>query len=239
MTMASMRSPYSGCVADLHVLRVFCGDDGGGGNLLGVFRDGGAVAPGVRQAVARELGFSETVFVDDAGAGRIAIYTPEAELDFAGHPAVGTAWLLRAPLLRPPAGEVPARAEDELAFVAARPEWGPAFELEQLGSAEEVDALDGPPGGRGAVDAWAWIDEERALVRSRVFVDLIGIPEDEATGSAATKLAAQVGREIDIRQGRGSRILARPLGDGMVEIGGRVELDEVRDYALPAGTTST
>jgi predicted PhzF superfamily epimerase YddE/YHI9 len=237
--MASMVAPYSGGMPELHVLRVFCGDGGSGGNALGVFRDGGAVAPGDRQAVARDLGFAETVFVDDAADGRIAIFTPEAELDFAGHPTVGTAWLLGARVLRPPAGEVPARAEGERAFVAARPEWGPAFELEQLGSAAEVDALDGPPGGRGLVDAWAWIDEEQGLVRSRVFVDLLGIPEDEATGAAATKLAAAVGRPIDIRQGRGSRILARPLEDGMAEIGGRVEQDEVRDYAGLAGTTST
>src|SRR4051794_28168573 len=235
--MASMPAPYSGHVPDLHVLRVFCADDGAGGNALGVFAKGAEVPRDERQAVAHELGFAETVFVDDALSGRIAIFTPEAELDFAGHPSVGTAWLLGAPVLRPPAGEVPARVDGELAFVAARPEWGPAFELEQLASPAEVEALE--PGGRGLLDAWAWIDEERGLVRARVFVDLIGIPEDEATGSAATKLAARVGRSIDIRQGRGSRILARPLEDGMVEIGGRVELDEVRDYPLAAGTTST
>jgi predicted PhzF superfamily epimerase YddE/YHI9 len=229
-----MPAPYSGQVPDLHVLRVFCAEDGSGGNPLGVFLDGARVPRAERQAVAHDLGFAETVFVDDAPSGRLAIFTPEAELDFAGHPSVGSAWLLGVPMLRPPAGEVPARVEGELAFVAARPEWGPAFELEQLGSPAEVDALE--PGGRGLLDAWAWLDEERGLVRARVFVDLIGIPEDEATGSAATKLAAHVGRAIDIRQGRGSRILARPLEDGMVEIGGRVELAEVRDYP---GTTST
>jgi predicted PhzF superfamily epimerase YddE/YHI9 len=221
-------------VPELHVLRVFCGDDGRGGNPLGVFLEGGAVRREERQEVARRLGFSETVFVDDPARGEIAIFTPEAELDFAGHPTVGTAWLLareRAPveLLRPPAGEVPARAEEERAFVAGRPEWGPPFELVQLDSAAQIDALDGPPGGHDLTDAWAWIDEEAGLVRSRVFLDRIGIPEDEATGSAATKVAAKVGRPIDIRQGRGSRILARPLEDGMVEIGGRVVLDEVRE----------
>jgi hypothetical protein len=42
-----------------------------------------------------------------------------------------------------------------------------------------------------------------------------------------------VGRAIDIRQGRGSRILARPGADGYAEIGGRSAIDEVRDYALP------
>ncbi len=47
----------------LHVLRVFTAPDGGGGNPLGVFLDGVAIPPERRQAVAAELGFSETVFV--------------------------------------------------------------------------------------------------------------------------------------------------------------------------------
>jgi predicted PhzF superfamily epimerase YddE/YHI9 len=68
------------------------------------------------------------------------------------------------------------------------------------------------------------------VIRERVFAVRYGIAEDEATGSAAITLSARLGRELEIRQGAGSRILARPLGNGMVEIGGRVELDEVREY---------
>jgi len=79
---------------ELHVLRVFLGDGGTGGNPLGVFLDGGSVPEGRRQDVAADLGFSETVFVDDAARGEIRIYTPAVEIPFAGHPVVGTAWLL-------------------------------------------------------------------------------------------------------------------------------------------------
>jgi len=216
---------------------VFCGDDGSGGNPLAVFLDGPEIPLEARQPTAAELGLSETVFVDDAERGVIAIYTPATELDFAGHPTVGTAWLLSrerggAPALRPPAGEVLARAEDARAFVAARPEWGPAPEWRELASAAEVEALEGPPGGHDFIGAWAWVDEAAGVVRVRVFLERIGVLEDEATGSAATKLCARLGRPIDIRQGRGSRILARPLEDGMVEIGGRVQLDEVREYRV-------
>src|SRR5260221_5637579 len=50
---------------ELNVLRVFLGPDGGGGNLLGVFLDGTSIESGRRHAVAAELGFSETVFVDE------------------------------------------------------------------------------------------------------------------------------------------------------------------------------
>ena len=88
---------------------------------------------------------------------------------------------------------------------------------------------DGPPGDHDAIGAWAWADEDAGIVRARVFPRRYGIDEDEATGAAAARLCAKLGRELDIRQGRGSRILARPLGD-RAEIGGSVELDDVRDY---------
>jgi predicted PhzF superfamily epimerase YddE/YHI9 len=218
---------------ELHVLRVFCGEDGDGGNPLGVFLEGDEIRAEDRQRIAAELGFSETVFVDDAGRGEIRIFTPATELPFAGHPVVGTAWLLArersaVAWLRPPAGEVPVREEGGLTFAAGRPEWMPEFEFVEVESAAEVEALDGPPKGHDAVGVWAWVDEGAGVIRERVFARRYGIAEDEATGSAAITLSARMGRELEIRQGAGSHILARPFGDGMVEIGGRVELDEVR-----------
>jgi predicted PhzF superfamily epimerase YddE/YHI9 len=177
---------------------------------------------------------SEVVFVDDAGTGEIRIFTPAAELDFAGHPSVGTAWLLDGiEALNVPAGEVAVRRNGETVYVAARPEWGPPFELAELDSPDELEALNGPPAGHDLTAAWAWLDEGAGTVRARVFPIRIGIAEDEATGAAATKLCALLGRPIDIRQGRGSRILARPGEGGFVEIGGRSVLDKVRGYALP------
>jgi predicted PhzF superfamily epimerase YddE/YHI9 len=225
-------------VSRLHLLRVFCDDDESGGNPLAVFLDGPEVAPSARQAVAADLGLSETVFVDDAGRGELRIFTPTVELEFAGHPTVGSAWLLAAEgeavaSLRVPAGELPVRYEDSAAFVAARPEWGPRFEWERLDSPAEVEALSGPPGGHDHLGVWAWADEAAGTVRARVFPLRYGIAEDEATGAAAVQLCAQLGRGLDIRQGRGSRIRVRPLGDGYVEVGGRSALDEVREYGAP------
>jgi predicted PhzF superfamily epimerase YddE/YHI9 len=218
----------------LHVLRVFCSENGSEGNPLGVFLQGAEVPPERRQAVAADLGLSEIVFVDDSASGEIRIFTPAVELDFAGHPAVGAAWLLEgADLLRPPAGEVAVRRDGETVYVTARPEWGPPWEFAELATPEEVEALDGPPQGHDLISAWAWIDQAAGTIRARAFPVRIGIEEDEATGSAATKLCTLLGRPIDIRQGRGSRILARPADDGLVEIGGRSVLDGVRDYALP------
>jgi predicted PhzF superfamily epimerase YddE/YHI9 len=222
----------------LHLVRVFCDAADRFGNPLAVFLDGAEVDRTSRQAVAADLGLSETVFVDDAESGLIRIFTPAVELDFAGHPTVGTTWLLareRSPVasLRPPAGELGVRYEDERSFVTARPEWGPPFEHVQLESPEEVDALEGPPEGGPLEAAWAWIDEAAGTVRSRVFPVELGIAEDEATGAAAALLCGLLERGIEIHQGRGSRIHARPVGGGRVEIGGRTVLDERRDYSPP------
>jgi len=98
----------------LRVVRVFCAADGSHGNPLGVFLAGEQIDEADRQPIATELGFSETVFVDDIERGEIRLFTPLEELPLAGHPLVGTAWLLReagrAPdVLRPPAGEVTVR----------------------------------------------------------------------------------------------------------------------------------
>ncbi len=223
-------------MATLHVLRVFTGEDGVWGNPLGVFLDGAEVPGEHRQAVARELGFSETVFVDDRGRGECRIFTPGLELEFAGHPTVGTAWLLAREgkpggVLRPPAGEVKVRREGDLTYVAARAEWSPPWELIELGSAAEVEALAGPPGGReDEIYLWAWADRAAGAVRSRCFSLADGVGEDEATGSAAIMLAAELDRPLTIHQGAGSLLHAAPLGHGWAEVGGRVVLDEVRDY---------
>jgi predicted PhzF superfamily epimerase YddE/YHI9 len=213
---------------EVRVPRVFCDADCGFGNPLGVVLDGSSVPADDRQALARHLAYSETVFVDDAARGRIEIYTPEVELPFAGHPSVGTAWMLHGEgfeidVLRPPAGEVRVRRDGGVTWVAAKPAWCPDWDIVEYGSPAEVDEL--PVEADGFRYCWAWIDEDAGIVRARSFVAEVGVGEDEATGSAALPLSARLGRPIEVRQGRGSIIHARPLGDGFVEIGGRVVED--------------
>ena len=73
------------------------------GNQLAVFTDARDLDGGTMQALAREIGFSETAFVlppERGGTARVRIFTPAAELRFAGHPILGTAWVLAAPLQR-------------------------------------------------------------------------------------------------------------------------------------------
>ena len=225
-------------MAELHVLRVFVAPGGTGGNPLGVFLDGGAVPEGRRQEVAADLGFSETVFVDDPSSGRVRIFTPAAELPFAGHPLVGASWLLArertaVALLLPPVGEVPTYLDgDGVTWIRGRAEWAPQMSFRQLADPGQVEALAGAPEGLGFVDCWAWEDEAAGRVRARVFAPAFGIDEDEATGAAAVRLVSRLGRPLTIRQGAGSLLRARPGPDGFAEVGGEVVLDQVRDYPV-------
>jgi predicted PhzF superfamily epimerase YddE/YHI9 len=217
----------------VHVLRVFTGESGEHGNPLGVVLDGPSVPEDERQRIATALGFSETVFVDDPDSGELRIFTPAVELPFAGHPLVGTAWLLgeersMPPVLHPPAGEVEARRDGELVWIAGRGEWAPKAEQVEMGSAEAVEPLRSSPVGHDAY-CWAWVDEGAGTIRTRGFFPEEGIVEDEATGSAALALCVALGRDIEVRQGEGSLIHARYLGDGRAEVGGTVALDEVRE----------
>jgi predicted PhzF superfamily epimerase YddE/YHI9 len=213
-------------VTEYDVLRVFCGADGRHGNELAVVRDGAAVPdPLDRQRLARKLGFSETVFVDDPERGAIDIFTPTLRLPFAGHPCVGTGWLLDLPELVTPAGVVGVRLDGEFCWIGAMAAWAPPRTLLQYGSAAEVDALEVPPPGEW-IYAWAWQDKAAGRIRARAFPGRDdGIDEDEATGAAALLLTEKLGRALNIAQGRGSQILTAPHPDGVVEVGGRVRLD--------------
>jgi trans-2,3-dihydro-3-hydroxyanthranilate isomerase len=74
------------------------------GNQLAVFTDAREILEADLQRLARETNFSETVFVYSAegeGHARIRIFTPTSELPFAGHPVLGTAFVLAAPLQLP------------------------------------------------------------------------------------------------------------------------------------------
>jgi trans-2,3-dihydro-3-hydroxyanthranilate isomerase len=69
-----------------------------GGNPLAVILDGRGLDTETMQAVAAEFGFSETTFVlppaDERHTAQVRIFTPTAELPFAGHPNVGTGFVL-------------------------------------------------------------------------------------------------------------------------------------------------
>ncbi len=126
------------------------------GNPLAVVLDADGW-PAVRmQAFAAELGISETAFVlspKEGGDHRVRIFTPARELPMAGHPIVGTAWVLRA------AGQIGehARLETEAGILAVRvqgsvatmdqatPRSGALVDGAEVGIAAGVVPASGPP----------------------------------------------------------------------------------------------
>lgn len=80
------------------------------GNQLAVVRNAAAISDENMQLIAREMHFSETTFVlsdqQRDGGFDVRIFTPEAELPFAGHPTLGTAYVIQQEILRECAKEV-------------------------------------------------------------------------------------------------------------------------------------
>jgi len=98
------------------------------GNQLAVVLDADDLPPDVMQRVAREMNFSETTFVmapsQPGHAARVRIFTPGTELPFAGHPTVGTAWVLATQGLVH-GGSLEFTLEEGVGPVAVRGEQGP------------------------------------------------------------------------------------------------------------------
>jgi trans-2,3-dihydro-3-hydroxyanthranilate isomerase len=97
------------------------------GNQLAVFTDGREIDDATMQDLAREMNLSESAFVlpaESGGHARIRIFTPVAELPFAGHPTLGSAFVLAQPLQLPEiwletgSGIVPVQLEREGARIA-------------------------------------------------------------------------------------------------------------------------
>ncbi len=125
------------------------------GNQLCVVPDPGELDDATMQSLAMEIGFSETTFVTESGGDRYAmrIFTPGSELPFAGHPTIGTAFVLVAEgRVSTPAtqvvkaGEFPVTVDLDKGFATMRqlpPTFGPEIE-----DRERVAAC----GGLGASD---------------------------------------------------------------------------------------
>jgi trans-2,3-dihydro-3-hydroxyanthranilate isomerase len=138
------------------------------GNQLAVFTDGRDLSPVDMQALAREMNFSESVFVLPSTADadvRIRIFTPVTELPFAGHPVLGAAFVLGGPLqrivirLETASGVVPVELEREGPKIVfgwmdqPLPAWEPAAKVDEIvaalgieGSSLPVERYDLGPG---------------------------------------------------------------------------------------------
>jgi trans-2,3-dihydro-3-hydroxyanthranilate isomerase len=129
------------------------------GNQLAVFTDARKIPEGDLQGLAREMAYSETVFVYPANGDahvRLRIFTPEAELPFAGHPVLGSAFVLGGPLqaetirFETGVGVIPVQLEREgarIVFGRMRqpvPTWEPFAHTDELLAALGVDRSELP-----------------------------------------------------------------------------------------------
>jgi trans-2,3-dihydro-3-hydroxyanthranilate isomerase len=154
------------------------------GNQLAVFTDAREIPEDLLQPLAKEIGFSETVFVlpkEGEGHARIRIFTPTIEIPFAGHPTLGTAFVLATPLqldeirLETDAGIVPVRLEREdgrIAFARMEqpiPTVQPYEQEEELLAALGVERSELPVEvyDNGALHAYVTLPSEDAVAALR------------------------------------------------------------------------
>jgi len=161
------------------------------GNAVAVFTDAREIPEEQLQPIAREMNLSETVFVykpEGEGHARVRIFTPATEVPFAGHPILGTAFVLAGPLqlgeirLETGMGIVPVRLErDELRIVFGRmdqplptvePYVGEAKLLESLGverSELPVEVYD-----NGIAHVYVTLESEEAVAALRPDLSRLG-----------------------------------------------------------------
>ncbi|GAA1607311.1 PhzF family phenazine biosynthesis protein [Kribbella karoonensis] len=221
-------------MTNLHVevVRVFTDPDGRFGNPLGIV-NGSLVPEPDRQAVAAALGYSETVYVDDAATGTLRIYSATGEMPFAGHPTVGAAAYLHThghPVhtLHVPAGPIQVTRTGDIFAVRADTTWGSSWDWHQLSTPDEVLAADPASYSAGHTFLWSWQNEPAGIIRARAFAPAMNVEEDEATGSAVTQLTAHLARDLHIIQGAGSHLHTTWRPPTHATVGGRVVAEPPR-----------
>ena len=146
-----------------------------GGNQLAVLPDATGISTGGMQKIAREFNFGETAFVlpkDDPNNPRIRIFTPRTELDFAGHPSVGTACALVM--------KQHVRLSDPIRLILEENIGRVTVDVAQRnggfhGTLTLSGKIDAPTGAPSPTDLAAILSVEPAEV-SRVFFSGVGVP---------------------------------------------------------------
>lgn len=129
------------------------------GNQLAVFRDAADVSGEMMQKIAREMHFSETTFIlsdkERDGGYDVRIFTPEAELPFAGHPTLGTAFVIQQEILKTKVesvvlnlgvGQIPVTFEyigdkaDILWMKQKAPKFGQSYDREQIANLIRIES---------------------------------------------------------------------------------------------------
>jgi trans-2,3-dihydro-3-hydroxyanthranilate isomerase len=126
------------------------------GNQLAVFIPEGKMKQTEMQNIAREMNFSETTFImsglQENGGYDVKIFSPDSELPFAGHPTLGTAYVIKNLFdrsersdikLNLTVGQVPVVFEDQYAWMTQnQPEFGANVEIDRIADALQINRED-------------------------------------------------------------------------------------------------
>ena len=126
------------------------------GNQLAVFSGADSLTDKQMQEIARETNFAESTFITELDAennsAAIRIFTPEHEMKFAGHPIIGTSWVLMNKIfehqpekitLSVPIGEISVHQSGDLVWLqAAQPEFLNTFSVEDFESFSNLSNAD-------------------------------------------------------------------------------------------------
>lgn len=219
-------------LTDVHIVHVFTDKDGGFGSPVGIVVDEqGSLSTERRQEITKQLGFSETVFINDLNACDVSIFASQGEIPFAGAPLVGTAWYIGELKGNPifsvtcQGSDIQVVHEDDTTWIVTdKLSTLAVWNLLELANQDEVDSLQ--PSDENVQEhtvAWAWIDKASKVgkVRARTFAPDWGIVEEEANGSGSMLLTNQLGRNLLIKHGKGSYIRTAASSTG-VAVGGTV-----------------
>jgi trans-2,3-dihydro-3-hydroxyanthranilate isomerase len=130
------------------------------GNQLAVFFNAQDLTTNQMQEIAREINFAESTFVTAINAenrqATVRIFTPASEMKFAGHPVIGTSWVIlnkiwnsntKSIALNLPVGSIPVQEiNDQLWLKAAQPEFFDVFMKEDFASFSNLITTDFDPG---------------------------------------------------------------------------------------------
>ncbi len=212
---------------EMKVLKVFTNEKGEFGNPVGIIVDTeNKIQKENRQQMAIDSGFSEIVFISNFETKEVSIFSPTRQIPFAGHALVGTSYFFNA-VLNIPTTEIISMGkvikswqENNLTFVEADLSILPNWNFKEFKTPDEIEQITIQEASLlKHTLVWSWIDKEKGMIRARTFASDWDIPEDEANGSGAMKLASILNRNLVIHHGKGSVIHSTPN-----TVGGLVKL---------------
>lgn len=213
-------------------LKVFVDKKGNFGDVATiVIDDRRQLSDSKRIEITRELQTAETVFINDIKHAEISIMHYDGEIDFAGVGALAAAWQISQlkgepiKVMKSRGGVIHISHLDDLVLVIAATNTLPPWKFKKVATPNEV--LENTAAKAKNLEhtmVWAWENESQGSIRARTFANDWGIPEAEGNGSGAMKLAAMLGRSVEITHGKGSVIYARHISDKNVALGGRVAI---------------